>query len=294
MSTGPLVTELDTTAKPASTAAAKATPEVKAVPETQPSQPQFTQADVETLTKLAEMGVNPQNLQEYVTAKQSLDRLPILLRDNPDLLLDEIEKNDPETHRNLLQRASDRWYERYLREHPEAAQDKQKGRASSTPVSDPRIDALERSIKNLTDAQTREATERQNAQIVAGYTRAVDDLLSKIPEEAALTDSEKDYIRMKTEQLTFKDNQARDRVSKGVYVDVPKHFKVAVERLTADKKQSASTETKRRSEIEQNGVKTVTPGAENVNGSAKQQEPNTDPIWGDITSSEINAAYSNR
>lgn len=293
MSTQPLtVTELDTTAKPVETATSQATSEVMQ-PQVAES-PKFTDADVESYNQMVAAGITPQTYQEFVTAKRSLDNLPVLMKNNPDLLLDEIEKNDPELHAKFVERVSDRWYRNWVKTHPEEAQNGngQNGRASSTSVSDPRIDQLQSTINALVQERQQEKQTQQFRQVREGYDKTVDSLMARIPKEAALTEAEKEFIVLKTERLIASDRAAQDRVSKGVYVDVPKHFKAAVERLTADKKQSASSETARRNEVAASATKPIVSGAENVNGApAATEQGHADPIWGDISSQEIRDAY---
>jgi len=242
MSTQPLtVTELDTTAKPVESAASQATSEV-----TQPQiaeSPKFTDADLEAYNQMVASGITPSTYQEFVSAKRSLDNLPVLMKNNPDLLLDEIEKNDPDLAAKFTERVSDRWYRNYLKTHPEEAQNGngQNGRASSTSVSDPLVAQLKSTVDALVQERTNERMAQQSRQIADGFNKSIDSLMARIPKEASLTEAEKEYVVLKTKELSASDVSARDRISKGVYVDVPKHFKAAVERLTADKKQSASS-----------------------------------------------------
>lgn len=286
MSTTPLqVQELDTTAPQQTTATPVETP---AATPSQAEIPQFTQADADAYQQMTSMGINPSNAQQFLAAKQALDNLPVLLKQNPDALLDEIEKNDPALHNQLLDKMSDRWYQRWQKNNPQG--NGQNGRASSTTVSDPRIDALSQQVSSLVAEKNQEKNARQQEKIVKDFDNSIDSMIAKLPADAALTESEKEYLVLKTKNLAWADSAARDRISKGVYVDVPKHFKAAVERLTADKKQSASTESSRRTDVEARGTKPVTPGAENVNGSVKNEGRDGDDIWGNISEAEVKQA----
>lgn len=291
MSTQPLtVTELDTTAKPVETATSQATSEV-----TQPQvaeSPKFTDADLEAYNQMVAAGITPNTYQQFVASKNAMDALPALIRTNPKALLSEIAKSDPEAFKVLTDAASDEWFQRPDIQEMVKNQNGQNGRASSTSVSDPRIDQLQSTINALVQERQQEKQSQQFRQVREGYDKTVDSLMARIPKEAALTEAEKEFIVLKTERLIASDRAAQDRVSKGVYVDVPKHFKAAVERLTADKKQSASSETARRNEVAASGTKPIVSGAENVNGApAATEQGHADPIWGDISSQEIRDAY---
>jgi hypothetical protein len=104
---------------------------------------------------------------------------------------------------------------------------------------------------------------------------------------------DKDYIRLKTNELLWQDNAARDRIAKGVYVDVPTYFSKASSLVTAETKAASNAEHDRRAVVEARGVKEIPAAAENVNGSAssKQEGHGHDPIWGNISDSELKSAY---
>src|SRR5260370_40339686 len=106
-------TELESTARSETAAAATTTAEtVKTEAEKVPaemvdaSKSQFTQTDVEAYQQLVAMGITPQNAEHFKSAKTAMDNLPILLKQNPDALLDEIQKNDPALHDELISRIS--------------------------------------------------------------------------------------------------------------------------------------------------------------------------------------------
>jgi hypothetical protein len=285
MSNSPSVTfaELENAAaKPAPPAEPQATPAAPEIPST-PAQvtPQFTEADASALRTLADLGITPQNASQYKQAMEVLNRLPGILDSNPDVFFNEIARNNPTTYKKILEHMSDKWYENWQREHPEGTQPP--GTASSTASStDPRIESklndLTSKLEGLISRQNQELTEKQNTQILNGYNSAVDELLAKLPKETP--ELTKDHIRLKTNELLWKDTGSRDRVAKGVYVDLSSHFAKACSLVTADTKAASKTEHERRSEVESRGSRDITPAAENVNGTAQQTAPGEDPNWG--------------
>lgn len=290
--------ELETTAtqqetvKPAETTAGETKAAEAAAAETKP---QFTEADVEAYKQLVDMGITPANAAEFKTAKQALENLPLLLKNNPDLLLDEIEKNDPELHKQLLEKVSDRWFNR-LPQDVREGKSNGNGSASSTAGSAPNpvIEKLERQVAALVEERTQEKTAAQQKTILGGLNTAFDTLDAKLKEKG-VPDRDRDYIRLKAERLLWSDNAAAKRINQGVYVDVPTYFSKAASLVTAETKAAAITANDRRAAVEARGERTLPNAAENVNGSSTQQEGHgKDKIWGDLTTDEqtaLRAAY---
>jgi hypothetical protein len=275
------------TVKPPEQTATTTTAEVKA----EETKPQFTDADVEAYKSLVDMGITPQNAAEFKAAKTALDNLPALLENNPDLLMDEIEKNNPALHKQLLERMSDRWFNRLPPEVKNANGNGSSSRtAESAPAADPRISAIEAKLDRFIQKENQEETARKQAAISDGYKNSLDGLLTKLPESVSQRD--KDYIRLKANEMMWNDPKARDRIAQGVYVDVPTYFAKASSLVTAETKAASQAEHDRRAGVESRGSKQIPPAAENVNGaSVKPEGHGKDPIWGDITAEELKSAY---
>jgi len=285
--------ELEVAANPqeaAKPAEATATP-AEAQP-AEASKPQFTDADVEAYKQLVDLGINPQNAQEFKAAKNALDNLPVLLKNNPNLLLDEIEKNDPELHKQLLEAVSDRWFNRLPADVRNGSANGSPSRSTeSSPALEAKISKVEAQLEGFIQKQNREESAKQQEAISSGFQSSMDKLIGKLPE--SVSERDKDYIRLKTNELIWRDSSARDRVAKGVYVDVPTYFSKASSLVTAETKAASNAEHERRAGVEARGVKEIPAAAENVNGSAatKQEGHGHDPIWGDISPTELKSAY---
>lgn len=281
------------TTEPAQTTAPAATEQVPEAATT----PAFTEADAQAYRTLVDAGITPQNHQEFLQAKQALRNLDTIMRTNPDLFMDEIEKSDPELHRQLLDRISDRWFNRLPEEMRNGPQ-QPNGSASST-VNSPdvsilrtKLDEMGRQMQALVERTNREDTERQQREITDGFNGVLDKLSIKLPEK--LDDRAKDHIRLKAQELIWKDPAARARCAKGVYVDVAKYFTDATKFVTAESKTAADTERASRQRVEDNGQRTVTPAAEPTGGVPVATERHVDPIWGNISSQEVNAALAKK
>lgn len=274
MSTAPVsFSELEAAVKPAVAAEPQATP-VAAEPV---APPQFTDQDIQTLRTFADAGITIQNYQQLLQANTLVQKLPDILRTNPKVLLDEISKADPQAYKNFLEVSSDEWWEKIGKNDPKNQRPAQGNASSVTSSPDPRIDQLQSQLQGVISELNQEKSAKQQARIMTGYNDSVSAMLSKLPE--GVPESSKDYIRLKTQELVYKDEAARDRVAKGVYVDLPKYFAEASAKATADIKASAGKEHAARAAVEARSGKEITPAAEPVNGT--QTGPNEDPIWGD-------------
>lgn len=272
--------ELETAAKPAPTAEAPVTPVVTEPKIEAPAQPQFTEQDVATLRTFADAGITIENYQQLLQANQLIQKLPEIIKTNPRVLTAEIAKADPQAYDNLLEAISDEWYE--VKGRKLEKQQTANGGASSTVTSvDPRMESqlasLQSQLQSLIQERNQEKSQRQQEAVFSGYKSTVNGLLEKLPE--GVPETSKDYIRLKTQELIYNDPQARERVAKGIYVDLPKYFAQASAKATADTKASADKEHARRAEVESRGGKEITPAAEAVNGTASDG-PQEDPIWG--------------
>ena len=274
--------ELEAAAKPGTAAATEVKPaatEQKQETVVVPATPQFTEQDIQTLRTFADAGITLTNYQQLLQANTLMQKLPELIKANPRLITAEIAKADPAAYDALLDSISDEWYEV---KGKRLEQQTANGGASSTATStDPRLESevksLQSQLANLVQERNAEKSEKQQAKLMEGYENAVNGLLKKAPD--TVSENSKDHIRLKTQELIFKDPAARNRVAQGIYLDVAKYFAEASAFVTAETKASAEKEHTRRAEVEARGGKEIVPAAENVNG-ATEQNPNEDSIWG--------------
>jgi hypothetical protein len=284
--------ELEASATPAAAATPQVTTEAAPPVVTEEAKPQFTESDVEAYRSLVDMGITPQNAADFKAAKEAMTNLPLLLKspEGQRMLLDEIQKNDPATYSKLLETASDRWFNELPEDVKNSGNNSGSRTTNSTPAVDPKLTSIEAKIDGLIQERNQEKTSKQQSAITQGYETAVDDLLKKLPE--ATSDRDKDYLRLKTNELIWKDPKAREAVAKGVYVDVPKYFSKASSLVTAETKAAANAEHDRRAGVEARGSRTIAPAAEATNGTAPKREGHgADPIWGDISDSELKSAF---
>ena len=289
-------TELESAAKSETTTATQTTTtETTAAAATttvEETKPQFTDADVQAYQQLSAMGITVQSAQEYKQAKEALDNLPKLMKDNPGALLDEWQKNDPTGHAEFLERVSDRWYEQIGKRQNQQQKNSDGSRvANSEPTKDPEVETIKREWMQFKQERANEAQSKRQAEITKSYNSALDSLVDKLKEKnSALSEDRLDYIRLKTEKLAWADPEAQGRITKGNFTDIPKYFAEATNRVTAETKAAAAQDHEARKGVESRGSKEIIPAAENTVGQA-EVKPGTDPIWGDISSQEIAAAY---
>lgn len=282
--------ELESAAAPLETTAPVVTTEDKPVETPTEAKPQFTEQDVAAYQQLVELGITPINAKDFIAAKQGLDALPALMKNNPDLLMDEIQKYDPQAHDEFMERVSDRWFEQKGKRMYEQQQGSPNGSRieKSEPVVDPEFQTVKREWAQFKAERQQEAASKQQAVIQENYNKSLDSLMSKLPKE--VPEDKREYILLKAKDLVNSDPQALKRIAQGVYTDVPKYFAEASRRVTADTKTAATAEHEARRGVEIRGSKEITPAAETVNGVANDSKPGEDPIWGNISSAEIKSA----
>jgi hypothetical protein len=290
-------TELETAATQAtpatSTEQAPATPVVEA-PATTETKPQFTDADVQAYQQLVDMGITPQNAAQFKEAKTALDNLPVLMKSPEGLriLMDEIQKNDPEAYKTVKEYVSDRWWNDLPESTKNASGNGSQSRtADSTPAVDPEIATMKREWAQIKNERIQAETAKQTAALNEKFNNSLDALVAKLPEN--IPADKREHIRLKAEKLIWSDNAARNRINQGVFTDVPTYFSKASSLVTAETKASANAEHDRRAGVEARGSREIPAAAENMNGSAssKQEGHGHDPIWGDISSNELKSAY---
>ena len=291
-------------ATPAKPAESQATPEATpaatapATPPAEPAKveiPQFTEADAESLRQFSELGITPQNAREFIEAKQSLANLDQILRTNPDLFMDQIQRTDPKLHAELLERFSNRWWYQLPEEVKNGTA--QPGSTSRTPGSAPsqndsELASIKQTLNSLMQRFQMEDQSKAQEKITTGFNSSLDRLADKLPE--GTSEKDKDYIRLKAQELIWKDEAARSRVAKGVYVDVPKYYAEAMKKASAETKAAANSERTKREDIEKNGTKQIIPAAEPAGGTPVASDRQEDPIWGNISTGEVNAAVARK
>jgi hypothetical protein len=291
-------TELETAATQAtsatSTEQATGTTATETTAAATETKPQFTDADVQAYQQLVDMGITPQNAQQFKEAKTALDNLPVLMKSPEGLriLMDEIQKNDPEAYKTVKEYVSDRWWNDLPESTKNASGNGSQSRTTeSTPAVDPELQAIKREWQQIKATQQQEAVTRHNTQIMEKFNNSLDALVAKLPEN--IPADKREHIRLKAEKLIWSDNAARERINKGVFTDVPTHFSKASSLVTAETKAAASAEHDRRAGVEARGSREIPAAAENMNGSAssKQEGHGHDPIWGDISANELKSAY---
>lgn len=278
--------ELTSAAKPEEPVAPPVTPTETVETKVEDDKPQFTSADVAAYQQLSEMGITPGNASEFLQAKTALQNLGTLLEQDPKQFMRVIQQANPQLAGKALKEFSDLWYEQYLRDNPDAATTSASSAGKSTPMADPRIDALASEVERLKSERQQEVSARHQAENLVQYEKAFDELVAKLPE--GVPDDKREYIRLKAEKALWKDPAAQKRISQGIYIDVPKFFADASRRVTAETKTATEIEAAKREKVADKAGKTITPGVENPNGQSAN--PQSKDIW-EVSPQELAAAY---
>ncbi len=221
------------------------------------------EADLAALRQLADMGITPTNATEFLQAKQALDQLNTALLTDPDTVLAQLEAANSDAYFQLLDKAANRFLKHFPPDENAAG-----GGTGSAPKPDPRIESLEGEVRQLRQERQSEKSQQQAAQVKATYDKRLDDLIGDAAKKANLNERDKDFLRLKTNELVARDDAARRRISQGIYVDLPAHFASALRTVAAETKAASTTDAGKRATVAAAAHTEVTSGAENTGGTS--------------------------
>src|SRR5215472_15727102 len=165
--------ELASAAKPATTTESQATTtETKTngtaatATVTEESKPQFTDADVSAYQTMRDLGLTPENAKEFIQAKEWLGTISYALQNDPQALIDELRRTNPQLADKLTEVASDDWFNRkgkYIDVGNNQSKDGKSNAVQSEP--DPRIDQLSREVAQLRQENQQEREGKRQAQV---------------------------------------------------------------------------------------------------------------------------------
>lgn len=211
----------DTTTTPAVTTA---TPEPVAT-----AQPTVNTDALEIGEILLGSGYTKEQINDLLTAPQTLNQIRYQLENDPAQFLRELERNNPKVGERVMESITDMYVERYGERGKPAAQ--------PTAPSNDEVTALRARLDQL---ERERAGERQAASLAATrqrYQGRVDDLFGlKEVKDLGLTKAEVKAMRASLDVELGKDAGATQRIINGNFVDVPKMFKGILDEWVADKR----------------------------------------------------------
>lgn len=197
---------------------------------------------------LLDSGYTKDQVGELLETPNALQSIQFMIRNNPAEFLNMLERTDPTAAKAFHEKMADIYVERYsTKEAPT------KGAKETDPELMSEIRALR---EKVTQSETREQQREANAALArleSSYRGRVDELFNKVKEATPLTKSEERALRAQLDAELATDTTAKQRISKGNFVDVPTKLNTIIRDWTQDKKDAASGEQKRREDAKKRG-----------------------------------------
>lgn len=245
----------DVTASPNPPVAADAVEPVVADPAPVIASPDADAAEIGRI--LLDSGYTKDQLNDIMQAPSALASLRHLISENPQELINLLDRTSPDAAKKLLDTAADVYVKRYGKDDPKSGSDK-KDSANSELMSE--VETLRSEVTSMRTQRERENAQAAMAAMKSRYDARVNDLFSNLPKDIDLTNSEKKALRARVDAELAADTTIVQRVSNGNFVDVPHKFKSVLDEWSSDRKASANAAKARREGVNLNA------GAEFANG----------------------------
>jgi hypothetical protein len=189
---------------------------------------------------LIESGYSKGQINDVLQAPGALGQLRHLINENPQELINLLDRSNPDASKKLLDTAADEYVKRYGKDTPAGKKD------------DPNsgLMAEVESLRNqVTQFQTQRDQERAAATMASTksrYDARVADLFNSLPKETGLTGAETKALKARVDAELAADPSVVQRVASGNFVDVPHKFKAVLDEWASDKKAAATAAEDRR------------------------------------------------
>ena len=203
-------------------------------------------AILELGTILANAGVTKENVNDIIAAPQALNALRYAIQNDPEEFLKMIERSDPKSGENLLEKMSDVYLKRNEGKLKLPVEG-DKGKAAVPDELMQKIAKLEEETTSLRNEKQREQAAMAQAATQQRYKARLDDVfnIDQI-KKMELTPSEIKNMKARVGEVMAADPSIVQRASAGNFVDLPGAFKTVLEELVADKKAATEAQTKAR------------------------------------------------
>lgn len=198
---------------------------------------------------ILESGYSREQVNDILQAPNALASLRQIITENPQELINLLDRTSPDAAKKLLDTAADVYVKRYGKEDAPAA-------AKSDSKTDPSLMAEVASLRETVQGFQNEKAAAQNAAAMAAvksrYDARVDDLFGQLPKDMGLTKAETKALRARIDAELASDATVVTRVSRGNFVDVPHKFKAVIDEWANDRKAAVQAEKDRRDGVDRN------------------------------------------
>jgi hypothetical protein len=195
---------------------------------------------------LLESGYTKDQLNDIMQAPTALASLRHLITDNPQELINLLDRTSPDASKKLLDTAADVYVKRYGKDDPKGSDTKGK-EANSELMAE--VESLRSELTSFRTQREQEQARMAMAQVKSRYDARVEDLFNQLPKDTGLTKAETKALRARVDAELAADPTIVQRVSTGNFVDVPHKFKAVIDEWSSDRKAAAQAADDRRKGI---------------------------------------------
>jgi hypothetical protein len=184
---------------------------------------------------LLDSGYTKDQLNDIMQAPTALASLRHLISENPQELINLLDRTSPDAAKRLLDTAADVYVNRYGKKDDPKGSDKKE--PNSELMSE--VESLRTELNSFRTQRDQEHARMAMAQVKSRYDARVEDLFNQLPKDAGLTKAETKALRARVDAELAADPTIVQRVSTGNFVDVPHKFKAVIDEWSSDRKAAA-------------------------------------------------------
>lgn len=197
---------------------------------------------------LLDSGYTKDQVGDLLEAPNALQSIQFMIRNNPAEFLNMLERTDANAAKAFHEKMADIYVERYSSKETTAKSGKE-----TDPELMQEIRALREETKTLRTEQQQRDAAASLARLESAYRGRVDELFNKVKEATPLTKSEERALRAQLDAELATDTTAKQRISKGNFVDVPTKLNTIIRDWTQDRKEAVEGEKSRRENAAKRG-----------------------------------------
>ena len=233
----------------------------------------------EVASVLSGQGINKGNVNQLMTNNQAYQRMLYLMENDPTQLLSMVEQVNPRAAKNLMEKITDAYIDRYDNSDEDDDDRGKRGnrgrgsRQQNNPELRQVMEAVQR-LQNRFDAGDQatqyEALRKSFESKVNQYFDAGD--LKDLPAK------DKRALKALLKESLAEDPKAYANIQKGRFVDIPSHLQKVLDDWTTDTTGEESNQKTERGRVRDNARREVTVGAGNETGG-ESRGVSTDDDW---------------
>ena len=238
-------TLMDVTVSPNPTGSAAAPEPAK----TEPAVATPSQADTDAMEVgrlLLESGYTKGQINDVMQSPGALAQLRHLINENPQELINLLDRSNPDASKKLLDTAADEYVKRYGKDTPAGKKD------DPTPGLMAEVESLRTQVTQFQTQRDQERAAIAMASTKSRYDARVADLFSSLPKETGLTPAETKALKARVDAELAADPSVVQRVASGNFVDVPHKFKAVLDEWASDRKAAATAADDKRRGVSNN------------------------------------------